>query len=370
MATITLPKKVSAYQQTIIDRFAVTAPAANTAQPDGTAAASVDTINTVTSDLLEQAATNIDALAFDIINLQNVKADKVDAVLLDPIIDNATLDGNTSISVIKANNSVGTTGQYLASGGGNTMYWATFSVAGTPSLDAVVGVNNTTNRAISIGNTSIVGYANVSSTLTVANTARVYGHTTIGGIAGSTSSGNQTSLEVLNTGGTGDSDVAAISFHCSGYYGIHQHLRADGYFGIGGWSATTWRWYVNMANGDMTAAGNVTAYSDPRLKEDIKPIDSALAKVLKWNGVKYRWKQNSVIGKPGTYDYGVLSSDIEPDAPELVVDSVWDSADGDKYKTVAYAKITPFLIEAIKEQQKAIEQLQQQVAALVERLPE
>lgn len=368
MATITLPKKVSAYQQSLIDKFSVQTTAVSS-NVDTTATATVDSINTVTSNLLELSAQQIESLAsqtdaieLNVLNIQSdistINAAKADKIA--PIIDNATLNGNTSIQVLKANNSVGTTGQYLASGGGNTMYWATFSVAGTPSFDAVVGVNNTTNKAISVGNTTITGFANVASTLTVANTSRMYGHTTIGGIAGSTTSGNQTSLEILNTGGTGDSDVAAVSYHCSGYYGVHQHLRADGYFGVGGWSASSWRWYVNLGNGDMTAAGNVTAYSDPRLKEDVTPIESALAKVLRWNGVKYRWKQNSVIGKPGTYDYGVLSSDIEPDAPELVVDSVWESDEGDKYKTVAYAKITPFLIEAIKEQQAIIDAQQNQ----------
>ena len=85
---------------------------------------------------------------------------------------------------------------------------------------------------------------------------------------------------------------------------------------------------------------------------------------MAWNGVKYRWKQSSVIGKPGMYDYGVMSPDIEKTAPELVVDSIWDSPDGDKYKTVAYDKLTPFLIEAIKEQQTQIEELKAQVKLL------
>lgn len=270
-------------------------------------------------------------------------------------LNSPSFTGNVRfLGPITANSTVGTSGQYLASSGNGAPYWATFAVAGTPSLDAVLSVGTISSRTLGVGNTVISGTANIT------------GHTLLGPVAGSSSSGNQTSLEIRNNGGTGDSDVAAVSYHCAGSFGVHQHLRADGYFGVGGWSATAWRWYVNTTNGDMTAAGNVTAYSDPRLKEDITPIESALAKVLRWKGVKYRWKQGSVIGQPGKYDYGVLSSDIEPDAPELVVDSVWDSGEGDKYKTVAYSKMTPFLIEALREQQTQIDELRAQVASLIQ----
>lgn len=358
MATITLPKGVQVYSagvtKTLNDRIAGVQ--SSNATPTDTLAAP-PTGYTAPTTVNNVALNAIDGFSGSLVNFSSsldqysIQLNAIDLAKVDAqggTLYSGSLQGNTTIvGSIRANNSVGTTGQYLASGGAGNTYWATFSVAGTPSLDAVMSVGATTSRALS-----------------VSNTASITGHTTIGPIAGSTSSGNQTSLEIKNNGGTGDSDVAAISYHCAGYYGIHQHLRADGYFGIGGWSASTWRWYVDTTNGDMTAAGNITAYSDPRLKEDITPIESALDKVLRWNGVRYRWKDTSVIGHPGTYDYGVLSSDIEPDAPELVVDSVWESPDGDMYKTVVYDKLTPFLIEAIKEQQAQIEDLKKQVLAL------
>jgi hypothetical protein len=93
------------------------------------------------------------------------------------------------------------------------------------------------------------------------------GKWTSAAIAGS-QSGNTSAVEVRNNGGTGDSNFANITFHCQGTYGTSLHLRSDGYFGVGGWSAATWRWYVNLGNGDMVAAGNITAYSDERLKKD------------------------------------------------------------------------------------------------------
>jgi len=66
-------------------------------------------------------------------------------------------------------------------------------------------------------------------------------------------------LEVCNNGGTGDTNLAAMKFHAVGTYGVKMGLRSDGYFGIGGWSAQPWRWYVDTNTGNMTAVGNMIA---------------------------------------------------------------------------------------------------------------
>jgi len=186
----------------------------------------------------------------------------------------------------------------------------------------------------------------------------------MGPYTGSSSTGNQVALEIVNTGGTGEGDVAAMSFHCSGNYGMHMHLRADGFFGIGGWSASSWRWYVQMSTGNMTAAGYISANSDPRLKEDLQPITSAVEKLSQLQGYRFKWKNMSPVGNPGKYDYGVLATDVEKVAPEIVQESAFESEDGDKYKTVAYSNLIPFLIEAIKEQQNDINNLKQQIINL------
>jgi hypothetical protein len=184
----------------------------------------------------------------------------------------------------------------------------------------------------------------------------------VGPYAGSTSNGNQAGLEMLNSGGTGDGNVAAISFHCAGSYGVHLHLRHDGYFGAGGWSASTWRWYVNMTNGDMTAAGNVTAYSDIRLKEEIEPLQNSLEKLMQINGVSFRWKDlPEVVGHPGKKDFGIIAQEVEKVFPEVIHQSAHESPDGDPYKTVAYDKLVPVLLEAIKEQQKQIDELREEI---------
>lgn len=350
-----------------------------------TAASTEDESNSGAANGTYETTSTVNSFQVALDQYSITKADAANGQLTFPTIANPTIIGNTSITgrttitgntsfdgdvilitantvsvnasisllrTITANGSNGSVGQFLTSAGSNAVYWSTLTLPPTPTLHSVLTAGSTSNSTIGVGNTTITGTANIT------------GRTIMGPLAGSTTSTSTGSLELRNTGGTGDSDVASMSYYCNGQYGINQHLRADGYFGLGGWSVSAWRWYINMNNGDMTAAGNITAYSDPRLKEDITPIESALSKVMGWRGVKYRWKQDSVIGHPGKYDYGILSPDIEKTAPELVVDSLWKSPEGDFYKTVAYDKLAPFLIEAIKEQQKQIEELKTQVIAL------
>lgn len=168
------------------------------------------------------------------------------------------------------------------------------------------------------------------------------------------------SIQVQNNTGTGDSNMAMMSFVCQGSYGIKMGLRADGYFGLGGWSASSWRWYVNAATGDMVAAGNVGAYSDPRLKDDVSRIDGALGIIKRLDGVRFTWNGKSkLIGKPGQRDIGVLADQVENVLPELVGRSVHDQDnDGTQWRVVSYDKLAPVLIEAVKELAARVEKLE------------
>ena len=82
-----------------------------------------------------------------------------------------------------------------------------------------------------------------------------------------------------------------------------------------------------------TAVGNITAYSDQRLKSDIKTIDNALDKVSQMRGVTFI--------KDDKLSSGVIAQEMEQVAPELVMDG--------EYKSVAYGNTVGYLIEAIKE---------------------
>lgn len=158
------------------------------------------------------------------------------------------------------------------------------------------------------------------------------------------------SMEVRSGGGAGDGGMAMIGFHAQGYYAIKMGVRSDGYFGLGGWSRAAWSWY-SATNGDMVAAGNVGAYSDPRLKDDVEVIGGALGIIERLRGVRFTWNDKTkLIGKPGERDIGVMADEVEAVLPEIVGRSIPDDENGgEQWRVVAYDKLVPVLIEAVKE---------------------
>jgi hypothetical protein len=64
-----------------------------------------------------------------------------------------------------------------------------------------------------------------------------------------------------------DGGGAIMSFHRGGQYAINFGLDSDNVIRFGGWSASANRLQMDMS-GNLTMAGNVTAYSDERLKKD------------------------------------------------------------------------------------------------------
>jgi len=101
---------------------------------------------------------------------------------------------------------------------------------------------------------------------------------------------------------------------------------------------------------DMSAAGaatfnnDVTAFSDERLKTDIKTIDNALNKVCDMRGVYFN--------RDGAAGTGVIAQEIQDILPEVVHDK-------QEYLSVAYGNMVGVLIEAIKELKKEVETLKE-----------
>lgn len=111
---------------------------------------------------------------------------------------------------------------------------------------------------------------------------------------------------------------------------------------------------IVASNGNLIAQGNVTAYSDLRLKEDVKTIDNALDKVSKLRGVEYTRKETQ------EREIGVIAQEVKEIIPELV--SVKDNTDsmGDGMKdvhTMKYQNTVGLLIEAIKDLKNEVEEL-------------
>ena len=103
--------------------------------------------------------------------------------------------------------------------------------------------------------------------------------------------------------------------------------------------------------GDIDATGDITAYysSDNRLKDNITPIEGALDKINQIGGYEFDWNNNS---SHSGHDVGVIAQEIEAVLPEVV------ATRDNGYKAVRYEKIVALLIQALKEQQSQIQDLQ------------
>lgn len=159
-----------------------------------------------------------------------------------------------------------------------------------------------------------------------------------------TSAVNNSNTAALQAYSTGN-NTAFMSFHRAGYYAVNFGLDADNWMRIGGWSAAANRWQLNTVSGDMVVNGDVTAFSDERVKENIETIDNALEKVLSLRGVFYtRNDQDDKKRK-----VGVIAQETLPILPEVV------NTDPSGMYNVAYGNMGGLFIEAFKEQQKKIE---------------
>lgn len=117
---------------------------------------------------------------------------------------------------------------------------------------------------------------------------------------------------------------------------------------------------VLKVGGNISATGNVTAYatSDNRLKENVVPIESALDKLEKIDGVYFDWKAEYIQSNGGEdgyfvrkHDVGVIAQQVEEVLEEVV------ATRNDGYKAVRYEKIVPLLIQAIKELRNEVKKL-------------
>ena len=112
---------------------------------------------------------------------------------------------------------------------------------------------------------------------------------------------------------------------------------------------------ISASNGAVTSSNNITAYSDIRLKKDVKTIENALDKVSKLRGVEYTRKSNDVR------EIGVIAQEVKEIVPELVTIQENDNSINDdglkNIHTMKYQNTVGLLIEAIKDLKAEIEEL-------------
>lgn len=99
--------------------------------------------------------------------------------------------------------------------------------------------------------------------------------------------------------------------------------------------------FVVDTSGNITATGDVTANSDIAFKSDIETLDGN--KVFGMRGVSFM--------KDGRKGSGVVAQEIEKIAPELV------HVGPDGKKSVAYGNLVGYLIEAVKDLQKELQEV-------------
>jgi hypothetical protein len=100
---------------------------------------------------------------------------------------------------------------------------------------------------------------------------------------------------------------------------------------------------------DVILTNGMTATSDIRLKENFESIGNALDLVSQLNGLYYTWKKDAGTDKPRKL--GFIAQEVEKVIPELV------KTDSEGMKSVDYVSVVPVLVEALKHQQKQIDEL-------------
>jgi hypothetical protein len=146
---------------------------------------------------------------------------------------------------------------------------------------------------------------------------------------------NTQTIHVFNTGwggfGTGNSGGA---INLNGVNGVTfgPWNNCDGYVATGGAA-----WF----------RGDVTAYSDARVKDDVLEINNAIDKITSIRGVTFTRNDKN----DGKRYAGVIAQEVLSVLPEVV------TKDEQGMYSVAYGNMAGLFIEAFKEQQKQIEEL-------------
>jgi hypothetical protein len=227
------------------------------------------------------------------------------------------------------------------------------------------GTNNTTRMFLLSDGKLGIGNSSPGSTLTVGSTdGTVPGEITLNPTAAANEGGQINFKRSLNGStvdwsidqyGTSAADARFRIFNTSELNGMV--IKENGFIGMGN-SAPTVRLQVT---GDIIA-NSIAGSSDARFKTNISPITNSLQKVLALRGVHFNWNTTAFPERmfSDKKTIGFIAQEVEKVVPEIVQ----TENTPEHYKSVHYDKVVALLVEAIKEQQKQINQLQKQVKIL------
>lgn len=237
------------------------------------------------------------------------------------------INGSTTLNVLKSGDTM-TGGLYVPS-----IAVGSVSMSGSGSMNLA-------------GDITAFGFINSLSNITSTggNITATSGYVRAG-------SAGSVGLVQLQSSGSGNSGYIE-------FYGLNQ-VRA-GYIGntgtVGSTDAGTINYVANAGHsftGAITSNGNITAFSDRRLKSNITTITDPIYKVQQLEGVNFNRK-----GFEERFT-GLIAQDVQAVMPEAVM------ADTDGMLSVAYGNLVGLLVEAIKAQQSEIDELKSMVRAML-----
>ena len=231
------------------------------------------------------------------------------------------------------------------------------NLGGTPTMTNLTVTSSVTADSVTAptltGSTSVktplIEFTDGDDAITIADG----GNITIGGTLDM--NGNELILDAdADTSITADADDA-IDFRCEGEDQMTLSNGAllpatDNDLDLGSSSKEFKNGYFDgiLYTDEISNSGSITSAtyfysSDAALKEDIQTIENPLEKVQALRGVSYKWKDT------GRKDIGLVADEVQEVLPELVVEN--------EHKQMDYGHMIGLLVEAIKEQQKEIEEL-------------
>jgi hypothetical protein len=274
----------------------------------------------------------------------------------------------------------GTANQYLQVGGGayvsgnlgigTTNPVEKFHVQGNSYFNGNVGFNTTIingSTQVDFGNSNAYfgGYVNVGLGITLANVARVNfigGVSNSGGVGHLLVTSNNTDIPTTIFSGSNGGRLSIFAG------GMTSSSQRGGQIDFVGGASSTYPGELLFRTGigtlgteqPITArldtsgimyANTFTSTSDERLKANIERIDDPFVILNEVKGVRFNWKDG---GDPSV---GVIAQDVEKVLPEAV------KTDPEGMKSVCYDMLIGVLIEAIKDQQKRIDDLEARLDA-------
>ena len=229
---------------------------------------------------------------------------------------------------------------------GTGVLWQGYHTGSSAYLTNITGNYHIKNTAV---NADL--FIGVNQGGTVHDVITIDGSSLLTTIAGSTTL-------IKSSSGNADLYLGNVISASSSIRGARFHSNnADFYFDFQGDSTQNWflrdydgsggiytRFGFDFINSTFTASGDIVAYGSPSditLKENIKPIENALDKVEKLQGVTFNWKEPGLANL--NKDIGFIAQDVQKVLPELVREN-----ENGKL-SLRHQGIVPILLEAIKE---------------------